>query len=253
MSSLWCDFSVEYSASYVYHSLFAYFDRDNVALKGFAKFFKESSEEERGHAEKLMKYQNMRGGRVKLFSILMPPSDFEHAEKGDALYAMELALSLEKLVNEKLLNLHRVAEKNNDPQLQEFIEGEFLAEQVESIKKIAEYVTQLRMVGKGHGMTRTLSEIITCIALHNIPHGSSGCFIGAAIKLNQSNANIAIAPTTTTCARHGRWRRCSCDGGGEGVGCRRHGDIIGVWWLTWCLPMSSGGGYDGRWWWIKMI
>ncbi|XP_074264559.1 ferritin, chloroplastic-like [Silene latifolia] len=144
--------NVEYSASYVYHSLFAYFDRDNVALKGFAKFFKESSEEEREHAEKLMKYQNMRGGRVKLFSILMPPSDFEHAEKGDALYAMELALSLEKLVNEKLLNLHSVAEKNNDPQLQEFIEGEFLAEQVDSIKKIADYVTQLRMVGKGHGV-----------------------------------------------------------------------------------------------------
>ncbi|KAL9242575.1 hypothetical protein vseg_016561 [Gypsophila vaccaria] len=144
--------NVEYSASYVYHSLFAYFDRDNVALKGFAKFFKESSEEEREHAEKLMKYQNMRGGRVKLFSILMPPSEFEHAEKGDALYAMELALSLEKLVNEKLLNLHSVAEKNNDPQLQEFVEGEFLGEQVESIKKISDYVTQLRMVGKGHGV-----------------------------------------------------------------------------------------------------
>lgn len=144
--------NVEYSASYVYHSLFSYFDRDNVALKGLAKFFKESSEEEREHAEKLMKYQNMRGGRVKLYTIMMPPSEFEHAEKGDALYAMELALSLEKLVNEKLLNLHCVAEKNNDPQLQEFVEGEFLGEQVEAIKKIADYVTQLRMVGKGHGV-----------------------------------------------------------------------------------------------------
>ncbi|TXG58890.1 hypothetical protein EZV62_016719 [Acer yangbiense] len=100
--------NVEYNASYVYHALFAYFDRDNVALKGLAKFFKESSEEEREHAEKLMEYQNIRGGRVKLHSILMPPSDFEHVEKGDALYAMELTLSLEKLVNEKLLNLHSV-------------------------------------------------------------------------------------------------------------------------------------------------
>ncbi|KMT12393.1 hypothetical protein BVRB_5g103250 [Beta vulgaris subsp. vulgaris] len=144
--------NVEYSASYVYHSLFAYFDRDNIALKGLANFFRESSEEEREHAEKLMKYQNMRGGRVKLFSILMPPSEFEHVEKGDALYAMELALSLEKLVNEKLLNLHSVAEKHNDVQLQEFVESEFLNEQVEAIKKIADYVTQLRMVGKGHGV-----------------------------------------------------------------------------------------------------
>ncbi|KAK2432630.1 ferritin-3, chloroplastic [Trifolium repens] len=144
--------NVEYNVSYVYHSLFAYFDRDNVALKGLAKFFKESSEEEREHAEKLMKYQNIRGGRVVLYPIVSPPSEFDHVEKGDALYAMELALSLEKLVNEKLLNLHSVADRNNDPQLADFIESEFLDEQVQSIKKISEYVTQLRLVGKGHGV-----------------------------------------------------------------------------------------------------
>ncbi|CAO2817009.1 unnamed protein product [Amaranthus hypochondriacus] len=144
--------NVEYNVSYVYHAMFAYFDRDNVALKGLAKFFKESSEEEREHAEKLMEYQNKRGGRVKLQSILMPLSEFDHEEKGDALHAMELALSLEKLTNEKLLNLHHVAEKNNDVQLQEFVEGEFLNEQVEAIKKISEYVAQLRRVGKGHGV-----------------------------------------------------------------------------------------------------
>ncbi|KAK3019517.1 hypothetical protein RJ639_003189 [Escallonia herrerae] len=144
--------SVEYNVSYVYHALFAYFDRDNVALKGLAKFFKESSEEERDHAEKLMEYQNKRGGKVKLQSILMPASEFDHAEKGDALYAMELALSLEKLTNEKLLNLHTVAGENNDVQLADFVESEFLTEQVEAIKKISEYVAQLRRLGKGHGI-----------------------------------------------------------------------------------------------------
>ncbi|CAI9762271.1 unnamed protein product [Fraxinus pennsylvanica] len=144
--------NVEYNVSYAYHAMFAYFDRDNVALKGLAKFFKESSEEERDHAEKLMEYQNKRGGKVKLQSILMPLSEFDHAEKGDALYAMELALSLEKLTNEKLLNLHAVASRNNDVQLSDFVESEFLAEQVEAIKKISEYVAQLRRVGKGHGV-----------------------------------------------------------------------------------------------------
>ncbi|KAK2982485.1 hypothetical protein RJ640_026328 [Escallonia rubra] len=144
--------NVEYNVSYVYHALFAYFDRDNVALKGLAKFFKESSEEERDHAEKLMEYQNKRGGKVKLQSILMPSTEFDHAEKGDALYAMELALSLEKLTNEKLLNLHTVASENNDVQLADFVESEYLTEQVEAIKKISEYVAQLRRVGKGHGV-----------------------------------------------------------------------------------------------------
>ncbi|CAD6269130.1 unnamed protein product [Miscanthus lutarioriparius] len=121
--------SVEYNASYAYHSLFAYFDRDNVALKGFAKFFKESSDEEREHAEKLMEYQNKRGGRVRLQSIVTPLTEFDHPEKGDALYSMELALALEKLVNEKLHNLHGVATRCNDPQLTDFIESEFLEEQ----------------------------------------------------------------------------------------------------------------------------
>ncbi|KDO63247.1 hypothetical protein CISIN_1g023956mg [Citrus sinensis] len=122
--------NVEYNVSYVYHALYAYFDRDNIALRGLAKFFKESSEEEREHAEKFMEYQNLRGGKVKLHSIMQPPSEFDHAEKGDALYAMELALSLEKLTNEKLLSLHSVADRNNDPQMAEFVESEFLGEQV---------------------------------------------------------------------------------------------------------------------------
>ncbi|XP_019455272.1 PREDICTED: ferritin-3, chloroplastic-like [Lupinus angustifolius] len=132
--------------------MYAYFDRDNVALKGLAKFFKESSLEERHHAEIMMKYQNMRGGRVMLQSMLMPLSEFDHAEKSDALNAMELALSLEKLNNEKLLNLHSIANEKNDTHLVDFIESQFLVGQVEDIKKISEYVAQLRRVGKGHGV-----------------------------------------------------------------------------------------------------
>jgi hypothetical protein len=65
----------------VYHSLYAYFDRDNVALPGMAAFFKAGSEEEREHAELLMEYQNVRGGRVRLASIIQPEVDFNHAEK----------------------------------------------------------------------------------------------------------------------------------------------------------------------------
>ena len=145
--------NIEYNISYVYHALWAYFDRDTVALPGFAKYFKNASDEEREHAEKLMKYQNQRGGRVKLQSILMPATmEFDHPEKGDALYAMELTLALERLVNEKLLSLHKLAADNNDPQLTDFLEGEFLAEQVSAIKQVSDYVAQLRRIGKGHAV-----------------------------------------------------------------------------------------------------
>ncbi|KAG6553816.1 hypothetical protein Mapa_004733 [Marchantia paleacea] len=145
--------NVEYNVSYIYHALFAYFDRDNVALRGFAKYFKEASEEEREHAEKLMKYQNKRGGRVKLNTIVNPISEFDNSEKGDALHAMELALSLEKLTMEKLYCLHKVAEDAHDVQLTDYIESEFLSEQIEAIKKVSEYVAQLRRIGMdGHGI-----------------------------------------------------------------------------------------------------
>eukprot|EP01024_Parvocaulis_polyphysoides_P042477 TRINITY_DN3882_c0_g1_i1.p1 TRINITY_DN3882_c0_g1~~TRINITY_DN3882_c0_g1_i1.p1 ORF type:complete len:244 (+),score=38.39 TRINITY_DN3882_c0_g1_i1:62-793(+) len=144
--------NIEYNISYVYHSMYAYFDRDDVALRGFAQYFKKSSEEEREHAEKLMEYQNIRGGRVKLQSIMMPHTEFGDETKGDALHAMELALSLEKLNYQKLMNVWSVADKYNDAQLQDFIEGQYLNEQVEAIKEVSQYVSQLRRIGKGHAV-----------------------------------------------------------------------------------------------------
>lgn len=145
--------NVEYNASYIYHTLFAYFDRDNVGLPGLAKFFKESSDEERGHAEKFMQYQNKRGGRVKLLTILSPLTEFANDDKSDALFAMELTLSLEKLTTEKLYGLHDAAEEAHDLPLGHLVRSEYLSEQVESIKKISEYVAQLRRIGNdGHGV-----------------------------------------------------------------------------------------------------
>jgi len=46
-----------------------YFDRDDKALGNFAKFFRHQSQEEREHAEKLMKFQNQRGGRIFLQDV----------------------------------------------------------------------------------------------------------------------------------------------------------------------------------------
>merc|ERR1712060_121143 len=107
------------------------------------------SEEEREHAEKLIEYQNKRGGKVVLGALMSPITEFDHETKGEALYAMELALSLEKLNYEKLVDVHRGADEAGDPSLTDFIEGEDL---VEAIKKVATYVSQLRRIGKGHAV-----------------------------------------------------------------------------------------------------
>merc|ERR1712037_1055386 len=68
--------NMEFYASYVYMSMFTYFDRDDVAFPGLASFFKKSSDEEREHGEKLIKYQNKRGGKV-VFQDIAKPSAME--------------------------------------------------------------------------------------------------------------------------------------------------------------------------------
>merc|ERR1712013_158299 len=90
-------------ASYVYLSMSAYFARDDVALHGFSKRFRAASKEEREHAETLIDYQTMRGGRVVFREIAKPTSD----EWGTALEAIEASLEPEKTVNESLLTCTR--------------------------------------------------------------------------------------------------------------------------------------------------
>ena len=53
------------------------------------------SEEESEHARNLMKYQNMRGGRVVFQDVVKPPTE----DWKSALNAVQTALDLEKKVN----------------------------------------------------------------------------------------------------------------------------------------------------------
>jgi len=139
--------NMELYASYVYMSMAYYFDRDDVAFKGCHKFFKKQSDEEREHAMKLMKYQNMRGGRIMHYMISQPSKD----EWASPLEAMTAALELEKSVNANLLKIHAVACANNDPQLCDFLETHYLEEQVKSIKELADFIVQLKRCGGGLG------------------------------------------------------------------------------------------------------
>ena len=69
------------------------------------------------------------------------------SEWSDALDAAEDALDLEKSVNQSLLDLHKVAEDSGDPQMTDFLEGEYLKEQVEGAKELADLVTKIKRVG----------------------------------------------------------------------------------------------------------
>lgn len=140
--------NMELYASYVYLSMSYHFDRDDVALKGFHEYFKKASDEEREHAMKLMKYQNKRGGRIQLQNISKPTKDdWSTAEE-----AVAAALQLEKDVNMSLLNLHGIANSHNDVNLCDFLENEYLQEQVDSIKSLGDLLTNVHRVGEGLGI-----------------------------------------------------------------------------------------------------
>lgn len=139
--------NLELTASYVYQSMAFYFDRADVALEGFYKYFKEQSDEEREHAEKLMKYQNLRGGAIKLSDVRKPSQE----NWSSPLDALEAALQLERDVNQALLDLHAVANNHDDAQFCDYLESEFLGEQVDAINKITGMITNLKRVGPGLG------------------------------------------------------------------------------------------------------
>ncbi|KAI8812788.1 ferritin-like superfamily [Cladochytrium replicatum] len=138
--------NLEFKASHIYLSMSAYFGRDSVALPGFQKFFKHSSDEEREHGEKFIDYVNKRGGRVVLSSVPAPEIEWNSGRS-----AVEIALQLEKDVNTSLLKLHKVAEEQNDPATMDFLEGEYLKEQVEANKQLSDMLTQIARVG-GDGL-----------------------------------------------------------------------------------------------------
>ena len=134
-------------ASYQYQALWAYFDRDDVGLPHIAEYFKKMSSEELDHAREFQTYVNKRGGQVRLLEMAPPEHDFAATkEKSDALVAFEKALELEKNVYQQLLVLHKTAGLQNDPNLEDTVEG-YLSEQVDSIKKFADQVSALKRIG----------------------------------------------------------------------------------------------------------
>merc|ERR1719423_570963 len=101
-------------------SLAHHYERDDQAFYGLAKFFHSSSDEEREHSQ-----------------------NWGSPEEG-----LKIAFDLEKQVNESLLQLHKLSGHHSDPHLSDFLESEYLTEQVDSIKQLADMLTRLRRVGR---------------------------------------------------------------------------------------------------------
>jgi ferritin heavy chain len=141
--------NTHFNLFYAYNAMASYYARDNVALLGFAKLFRSFANQQYGHALVFQDFQAKRGGRVTLGPINAPVQQFAH-EKGDGLYTLELSLGFEKLSFRKLRELHAVTDENDDAQAQDFVESR-LTDQVNHVKIVADYVAEVRRLGKGHG------------------------------------------------------------------------------------------------------
>ena len=169
--------NLEKHASLVYKQMAAHFSNNNVAKKGFAGLFSSQAHEEHEHFEKFMNYIILRGNSVPTFKIEMPPkSQWESVQN-----ALEDALELENKVYNEIIRVHKIADKTCkdvhvslseqiishsflilsstflikfyvfSSQLMNFLESEFVEEQVASIAKITKLSTMVRGAGTGYG------------------------------------------------------------------------------------------------------
>ncbi|XP_020828907.1 ferritin heavy chain A-like [Phascolarctos cinereus] len=150
--------NMELCANYVYLSGAYFFDRDDVALHHFKTFSKNQSDEKLEHAQKFLKYLNKRGGHIVLQDIKKPERD----DWRNSLEVLEIVLQMEKKINQALLNLHNLAMEKSDPHLCDFLEREYLDEQVTIIKCLGDYITNLRKLGvPGSGLGEYLFDKLT--------------------------------------------------------------------------------------------
>uniref|UniRef100_A0A1I8ALR5 Ferritin n=1 Tax=Steinernema glaseri TaxID=37863 RepID=A0A1I8ALR5_9BILA len=105
------------------------------------------SMEEKQHADKLMEYQVRRGGRVVLHNVMKPQKqEWENLE-----LAFRTALELERANNTALLELHSVVDSKSDPDCRNFLQKNYLREQVNEIENMARRLNHCRRVGGGLG------------------------------------------------------------------------------------------------------
>jgi ferritin heavy chain len=130
-----------YNARYNFVQISYCFECDEVALYGFSQLFRALAKGMKICTRKLMCYQVQRGGTVVLDTIKKPENT-----SWNIVEALEMVLTRAKQLNEQFLKCHDLAEKNNDANLEDFLEHNFIHPLVVYMQKIAFYITKARRV-----------------------------------------------------------------------------------------------------------
>ncbi|EGW01120.1 ferritin heavy chain-like [Cricetulus griseus] len=130
-------------ATYIYLSMAYFCNQDEVALGFFALFFLRQSQKWMERTEVLFLLLTERHGSLTLGRI----ADQDRHDWMDGLMAMECAFHLEKTLNQSLLQLYQMASEQGDTYLCNLLKRRFLQQQVEVLKEMGGYVTNLRQMG----------------------------------------------------------------------------------------------------------
>ncbi|WP_202318950.1 ferritin [Archaeoglobus neptunius] len=144
--------NAEIYSAYLYLSMAAYFE--SVGLKGFANWMRVQWQEELAHAMKIYDYVAERGGRVRLYAIEEPPSEWN-----SPLDAFEHVYQHEVKVTGMINELAELAISEKDYATYNMLQW-FIAEQVEEEASASEIVEKLRLIGSdGRGLLMMDSEL----------------------------------------------------------------------------------------------
>jgi len=130
--------NAELFSSYLYLSMAAYFEEEN--LNGFANWMKMQSHEEYEHAMKFYDYIVRVGGKVKLEGIEEPKESWN-----GFLNAFEEAYQHELKITKMINDLADLAVEEKDHATKLFLDW-FVEEQVEEVTSVQEIIHKLKLI-----------------------------------------------------------------------------------------------------------
>ncbi|MBI9015793.1 MAG: ferritin [Phycisphaerae bacterium] len=131
--------NAEFYSAYLYMSMAAYFEANDYP--GFANWMVTQFQEEQFHGNKLFKYINDRGARVKLKAIAAPPIEFE-----SVLAVFEETLAHEQHVTSLINNLVGLAIEEKDYATHNYLQW-YVSEQIEEEKNVSDILSKLKRAG----------------------------------------------------------------------------------------------------------
>lgn len=144
----------EFYSSYLYLSMVAYFEEQN--LKGFANFFKVQVQEERDHAMIFFKYISHVQGKVKLQQIDQPDVNFN-----SPLEVFREAYNHELFVTKSIYSIVDLSLEERDHKTNSFLQW-FVNEQAEEESNMDDNIKKLELIGDDiRGILMLDAELMT--------------------------------------------------------------------------------------------